>query len=767
MLAPSQSQLRRDFEKRPNIIHTRLKPQYQSAYLVFLFSISLFIECSVHSVIAQGAVEPPAGASVGHPPLSLVFLLDSSGSMRQNDPQGLRKAAAQAVVSLLSPGDEVAVVEYDDSGRVLSAEREKSWYGADRREKLSEIIGKIGDRGGFTDFRAGLLTAIPLFDGIPDSRRKVILLLTDGILDPNPKDPAYAPYHMAYPIDMAKAGKNRRKEVAEEYRERLGPVARRMMSSDVLPALRAKGIEIFSVALGPKADRPFLGNLSIETSRNALEQHDFYAEKATDLIETFTRLLQYWTDMTILRSSQGEIRAGETQSINLDEFIRTPSVLALVDGSGDFMVQRAAGVLEEAIPFTHSSLRGYNIRGPIPGTWSYGFRGGTGKYRIVWVGLNALRMDVGGLKGRYDYGETVEAQVYLRLPDGKSALGLLSPETRVSAELAMQESGIDPQRVELIWGEGFYRMLFSPERSGPYTVRFTANARDRQGKEILPRPSTFYRFEVMPRLAVTPALLDFGKAKGGEQVSRSVDVRSGLTGRVDLTTTGRVTRSSRKRMAGREMDRLPAIRGTRFSVVPGETRKELVMLVLPKNVEWGDYEGEIDFRATSGETSVLRFRVHVPSLWERVRFPVLLLLLLLILGIAYLIYVLGLLPMPFGSLVPVAYPQGELPLTIKLSQVKRGFLARYLNWRRNVVRLSELSLKGLPPRCRGELIFRRQGMSSKRVLLVNRSPVGSDITFIVEEPEMGVFRRGPGQSLSLKHESTIEIGEYKFRYEKR
>lgn len=118
--------------------------------------------CTSDGVRAQ----PSSDASPASP-LSVAFLLDASGSMRENDPEDLRKAAAQAVVALLAPEDEVAVLEFEAGARILSGRPDAPWLSAAQRMQIFEAVSTGGNRGGFTDFRVGLQQfAFGLCEGI-------------------------------------------------------------------------------------------------------------------------------------------------------------------------------------------------------------------------------------------------------------------------------------------------------------------------------------------------------------------------------------------------------------------------------------------------------------------------------------------------------------------------------------------------------------------------------------------------------------------------
>lgn len=717
---------------------------------------------------APGAsAEPAASSPSDQRLLSLLFLLDASGSMQQNDPQAIRKAAAHALISLLAPEDEVAVVEFDAEGRILAAAPDTLWLQAAQQDRLSELVQKVGDRGQFTDFRAGLQEALEVFEGVPDTRRKVVLLLSDGILDPNPLDPAYTPHQYSYRMAIAGASRERLRKIHEEYQQRLSPIARRIISEEILPALRQRRVEIFTVALSPQADQSFLQSLAEETTRNSSEVHSFYAEKATDLVGIFTQLVQYWTDMMVLQSLEGTIEPGDVQEIFLDGFVQAPRVITLIDGEGEFLVYTEEGILEERGSDKHPGLKTYTIvKKTPPGRWTYGFRTGSGRYRTIWVGKSTIKILVSGLKPQYEFGEVVEAQVSLRIGDS-DARPFLSPRTRVVAEFSQVEQQGGPVQQELTQDRQIYQLHYSPARAGLYTVKVIAYARDRQEREILPRPSLKYQFAVLPNFYVLPKRLNFGQARGGTTLKQEVEVHSGLNERVDITVTGKVTQSSSRSFQERKLDHLPTVHQTRFPIEPGGVHQETILLDLPKDVEWGDYEGEIQFRTSRGETYKVDFRVHIPSLWERLGLPLLLLLLLLLLVLGYFVYIWGYLGSPFGVLQPIAIPPGApLLQDIKLSQVRRGVLSRWFNWRRNRLRIknraAEICLAHLPLDLQVELSFYRWGSAYIR----NQSPKDSEHRISIEEPGVGTFERGPGQSLSLKHQSVITIDGYKFRFEK-
>lgn len=597
-------------------------------------------------------------------------------------------------------------------------------------------------------------------------RRKIVLLLTDGILEPNPLDATYAPWHLQYRVDVTGKSRARRNEIyQQEYRDRLSPMARRIIFDTLLPQLREQHVEIFTVALGPNTDRAFLEQLAETTSQHAVEVHAFHAARATDLVETFTQILPYWTDKTILQAEQGSIDPGTTQSIFLDEFVHDPLALTLIDGEGTFYVRTSEGTRALLLEGTLDVLELFELAQQPPATWNYGFESGDGTYRTLWLGKNVLRLLVEGLQRQYVYGDTVDVVAELRVGD-ENASPFLSPGARIVANLTETEEAGGAFQQPLVPEENLYRLRYFPPRAGAYLVNLVAYARDRQGRDILPRPSITYQFEVLPNFFVTPEQLNFGDAGGGHEIVRDIEIHSGLASSSTVTISGQITQSSRKGLADGTLTALPEIAEFQLTVAPGSVQLAQVTLRLPDGVAWGDFEGIILVESSSGDGDEVAFRVHVPSLWEKMRVPLLMLILGGLVVLAYLIYVGGLRVRPSGTLIPLTVPTGsEILSTIKLGQVRRGFFTRHLNWRKNLLRIgrdhAEIELDQLPPGLRAELSFHRWGDNYIR----NRSPEPFEHSIFIEEPDMGRFERKPGNSLVLKHKSTIELGEYTFRYE--
>lgn len=119
---------------------------------------------------------PPSERSGGDgevSPLDITFVIDSSGSMSGNDPDGFRKTAARRFVGSLLDSDRAAVVDYDSSATVTQPLTGEF-------DAVNSSIEALDSSGG-TDISAGVGAGVDhLVAQSNDSRARTMILLADG-----------------------------------------------------------------------------------------------------------------------------------------------------------------------------------------------------------------------------------------------------------------------------------------------------------------------------------------------------------------------------------------------------------------------------------------------------------------------------------------------------------------------------------------------------------------------------------------------------------
>lgn len=194
-----------------------------------------------------------AGGAAGSLSLDVVFVLDHSGSMKQNDPQRLVIQAATDFLGKLGPNDAVGLVVFGGQAKAvhplspLSAE--------DKRKGLLDAIAGIRYGDPRTNMAAGIERGTyELKQHGRAAASPILIFLTDGIMDTG---------------SQAKDA-----EMREWLRTRL------------LPEARERGVRIFSIALTEDADFALIQETASVTGG------DYYrAINAKEIAEIFDRIL--------------------------------------------------------------------------------------------------------------------------------------------------------------------------------------------------------------------------------------------------------------------------------------------------------------------------------------------------------------------------------------------------------------------------------------------------------------------------------------------
>ncbi len=314
----------------------------------------------------------------------IALVIDSSGSMNENDPEDMRKSAAKMFIDLAHKNDQVTVVDFDDSVTLL---KELCPVGDNIFDLKSAVNGIDSD--GYTNINDGLQVGYEQLNGpnaVP-TNQKAAILLSDG------------------------------------YSNRgLNPIY------SIVPEYKSKGWPIYTIALSGEADRDTLKKIADETGG------EFYdAPTNAVLQDIYNRIGQSITGKVQLKEDSGKISQGETlqgaakvdDSVDFMDFLLTwpgsdlDLVLYYPDGT---KVQTdpssTSGTVDPNITYIPSdTYEIYKVYNAISGNWSYDVYAadviGEEDYTLTISASTSTKLSASTDKTDYSTGDIVNVTVEL------------------------------------------------------------------------------------------------------------------------------------------------------------------------------------------------------------------------------------------------------------------------------------------------------------------------------------------------------------------
>lgn len=312
--------------------------------------LSLFLLLGWYGPLPAWSMEPAKAMRV-------VILFDTSGSMRQSDPQNLSRTAVQLFLDLARPQDALGLVAFSDRAVPLVSLTPLSSPGI--RQLFLSHLRALSFTGQTTDLGAALERGLDSFP--PKSAgtsRDLVLLLTDGNLD---------------------LGPSRR---AEE------PIALARMRQKTLPEYRRRGVALYTIAFTESADQKLLQEMA-----QATEGEFRFIPQATILHKAFGQLFILANQAESLPMQQGTFLIDEhIQDTSLIISKRHPQAqIALGTPRGQTLYAGSphAGVTWRSTP----SYDVVHLVKPEAGTWQVKGSQGT-EENIAIVGTNTLGLQV-------------------------------------------------------------------------------------------------------------------------------------------------------------------------------------------------------------------------------------------------------------------------------------------------------------------------------------------------------------------------------------
>lgn len=385
-------------------------------------------------------LSPPSQDSADH--VSVILVVDNSGSMKASDPQDLRCAAAQMFISLLDEEDAVGIIQFStESRQVTDGMAFLKW---NRDELLNKVQPCIAD--GFTDMKAALedvRTMLPLQAGNVENAPNVVLL-TDGKPEiPNP--------HAGY-------------------------------EQEVLDLARSLGMPIYAIALTSAADLNFLSRLTMGTGGYVIP-----ANESTDLLDAYLQVLGTIKDRTVIGDGYA-VSPGETQ-IEID-----PALAAYVE-KASFVISHPGNVTARLVApdghivtpddpqVTFAGLAEphfmvVTIAHPAGGNWVFELEG-YGNVMVRVILYSRLRAQILSPIGFQKSGEPIPIMVRLVEERENNQIIRIIGEAAFSAEIMLPDGTL--ASLDLLYDDGthgdvkagdgdFTRLFVDTSQKGNYRI---------------------------------------------------------------------------------------------------------------------------------------------------------------------------------------------------------------------------------------------------------------------------------------------------------
>ncbi len=275
----------------------------------------------------------------------VVLVMDSSGSMKQTDPNWLRKPAAKLFISLLGKDDRAGVVSFSDLGYPVVF---MTPVKGDKNEAaLFAGVDKISTRGVYTNLYGAVDTALAVLNkGSKIGNKPMIVVMSDG--------------HM----DLGDRAQN-----AEMSRK---------LADELIPKLKAQGITLHTIAFTEQSDQTELKQIAEATGgRFQLAPTDKDLHKVyTNLFETAKQpnILPFNGEHFSIDSAVKEITVvGSKDNESVVLSLRTPS--------GKIITAKDKPANVKWLPSAQFDL--ITITAPAPGDWQIKASSGDNKAYVI------------------------------------------------------------------------------------------------------------------------------------------------------------------------------------------------------------------------------------------------------------------------------------------------------------------------------------------------------------------------------------------------
>ncbi|RMH35591.1 MAG: VWA domain-containing protein [Gammaproteobacteria bacterium] len=256
-------------------------------------------------------------------------MIDVSGSMKKNDPHTLRRPAVRLLAGILPRDSEIGIGIFGEQAQWI---RKPTQAGTKLAEQLKKLESSIHSRDKTTDIEAALSLALKSFTKPDAEHPRILILLTDGMVDTSGDDAADA-------------------------------LSRTRILENWLEEARQANVRIFTIALSGEADGELLERLA--TSTNAwFEQVD----SADALQQAFMRIFEQFSTQPSIPIRENTFKVDNSvEEFTLLAFKENGYSLALQSPDGKKFEMETAP--DNVVWFGDQNFDLITVRTPQPGEW--------------------------------------------------------------------------------------------------------------------------------------------------------------------------------------------------------------------------------------------------------------------------------------------------------------------------------------------------------------------------------------------------------------
>ena len=390
------------------------------------------------SSLAQPRQTPSKPITSPTPGLDIVLVMDSSGSMKKNDPNDLRKPAAKLLLSLLGKEDRASIVSFSDQGYPVAYLTQTN--SQLNNHLLFEAVEKISNKGAYTNLAGAIEAATRVYEQDWQSDRKhVVVLMSDG------------------KMDLASAA--------------LDKQATAELVATLLPVLKENKIQVHTIAFTDSSDMRLLQGIA-----NLTDGHFNIARTDKDLHRVFASIFEQSKEPDILPMQSGHF--------SVDRNVREITIIAN-KASFDTQVSLTlpgGRVLDSDATFddikwlVSDQFDLITIQNPEPGEWRMLPEGEANRAYII----TDLKMALQVFPEQPQRGDRLDLRVWLE-EDGQ-LMNKQEVQAVLRVDLVHTQPSGTAQRVALFSGRsengelsGYFNTNLSLNDYGRYRIEVTAS----------------------------------------------------------------------------------------------------------------------------------------------------------------------------------------------------------------------------------------------------------------------------------------------------